>query len=261
MKSCASPIGAALNDASHKVNGRAACAPGNLHPGGFGVCPLALMLDERATPTHLAVYLALASTLSGQSASGAPYLGRVAERGRVSVDTAQRRIADLEAWGYVIVRRRHGCRSEYLLCPTAAPGALGTNRTGAASSDATDRTGAATPPDGCGQTSRTGAATPQIQDQSSIQTRGTPPTPLEGAAPAPTDGAGGSPPTPPFPDLSVDLRKFLDYHGWLGDASFVGETVRVEQRDGTRAAIRGVEVAMHYGLRPRAPVPASEGRA
>ncbi len=255
MPRCARPASNPLPIGEIQVNGRAPYHPGNLHPGGFGACPVALMREERASAVHLAVYVALASCVSGVSGEGSPHLARVAERARCSLDTTQRRLRDLEEWGYVHVERTQGCRSYYTLNPTATPPVV------AAGSKRTTPPVAATPPCECGQTPPVVAATPQIPDQIQDQTRGAgragdalpPATGNEAgnASPAPLP-AGGRPPSPPL-DLPPETLDLLTSYrlGLELDPTIAEDVAQNVERRGLEQARLDLDAALRYGLRPR----------
>jgi hypothetical protein len=252
-------IASTIREASHNVGakGRSACAPSNLHPGGFGVAPVALMLDSRATAIHLAVYVALASCMSGQSASGRPYLNRVAERAHVCFRTVERKLMDLEAWGYIIVRRTNGMRSEILICPTANPFAA-TPDSGVGGQAATPDSGVAPPCPGSRGTPDSGVMPPQSTLQSSNQTGGSGDSARSGSPPATTTAAGSAPPAPPpeVQALCVEL-------GVQEDPSIVADVWRNSLERGIDTARSRLKASLMYGLRPRAPVappPAAERR-
>lgn len=89
-----------------------------LHPGGFGHVPIALMKDPRHRAIHSAVYGAVASIIDFKAVEGLARILRIAERAGCSEKPARLALNDLVAWGYIYRERTNGGNYHYTLLPT-----------------------------------------------------------------------------------------------------------------------------------------------
>jgi hypothetical protein len=88
------------------------------HLAGFGVVPIALMLDPEARSVHVATYAALASCLDFATGRGAVYVCRIRERAGLGDRTARSALDWLIDRRYVKREKRRGHPSVYTLMPT-----------------------------------------------------------------------------------------------------------------------------------------------
>jgi hypothetical protein len=98
---------------------------GELHPGGFGHVPLALLLDTRARAAELLVYQALSSSLPFDKFSGPVRLRRICERSRRGEKAVRRALRNLENLGYLRICAVRGRPNSFQLLPTPGSGGQG----------------------------------------------------------------------------------------------------------------------------------------
>lgn len=162
---------------------------GDLHPGGFAHCPMALIAHPEAKlPLDAAVYLAVASLVDFKTWRSHPVLGgrqvRLLERSGIKDPRALRRSLDrLLRLGFIAEARRPGRSSLFELLPTG-PEVLDRLQ-----ADRNEDLAAAPEPSG----GRGGSARPPAS------TEGTPPASTEGTPPASTEGTFQNP-SEPFRD-------------------------------------------------------------
>lgn len=93
-------------------------SPSELHPSGYGVVPIYLMLHAETNKTDVSVYAAVTSTYNYRSQRGPAPLTRITDRGNVRRSTAQDSLAKLEDLGFLQVEKRPGRPSLFAALPT-----------------------------------------------------------------------------------------------------------------------------------------------